>query len=148
MGTRADFYVGIGKEAEWLGSIPWDGYPSGISENLLKSQTLEEYKQNVNKFFATEKGVSRPEDGWPWPWENSRLTDYTYAFNDGKVVVSHFGSKWFDPLKEEPEEGKEWDYKIDPTKDESRVEFPDMTKAQKVTFGDRSGLIVMTMPKD
>lgn len=30
MGTRADFYVGRGESAEWLGSIAWDGYPSGI----------------------------------------------------------------------------------------------------------------------
>jgi len=26
MGTRADFYVGMGKDAEWLGSVAWDGY--------------------------------------------------------------------------------------------------------------------------
>jgi hypothetical protein len=29
MGTRADFYVGRGKDAEWLGSVAFDGYPSG-----------------------------------------------------------------------------------------------------------------------
>ena len=25
MGTRADFYVGVGKKAEWLGNVAWDG---------------------------------------------------------------------------------------------------------------------------
>ena len=25
MGTRADFYTGIDKNANWLGSIAWDG---------------------------------------------------------------------------------------------------------------------------
>jgi hypothetical protein len=29
MGTRADFYVGRGETAEWLGSIAWDGNPGG-----------------------------------------------------------------------------------------------------------------------
>ncbi len=27
MGTRADFYVGLGEQAEWLGSVAWDGNP-------------------------------------------------------------------------------------------------------------------------
>ena len=26
MGSRADFYIGEGTEAEWLGSVAWDGY--------------------------------------------------------------------------------------------------------------------------
>ena len=26
MGTRADFYIGSGKDAEWLGSVAFDGY--------------------------------------------------------------------------------------------------------------------------
>jgi hypothetical protein len=30
MGTRADFYVGRGPDAEWLGSVAMDGYPSGV----------------------------------------------------------------------------------------------------------------------
>ena len=30
MGTRADFYIGKGTDAEWLGSIAWNGYPDGI----------------------------------------------------------------------------------------------------------------------
>jgi hypothetical protein len=30
MGTRADFYVGRGETAEYLGSIAWDGYPDGL----------------------------------------------------------------------------------------------------------------------
>jgi hypothetical protein len=30
MGTRADFYIGRGTEAEWLGSVAWDGYPGGV----------------------------------------------------------------------------------------------------------------------
>lgn len=32
MSTRADFYVGRGAEAEWIGSISWDGYPDGVDD--------------------------------------------------------------------------------------------------------------------
>jgi len=35
---RADFYVGRGKDANWLG-VSLDGYPDGIPKELLKSQT-------------------------------------------------------------------------------------------------------------
>lgn len=35
MGTRADFYVGRGTEAEWIGSIALDGYPDGIPDDGL-----------------------------------------------------------------------------------------------------------------
>jgi hypothetical protein len=39
MGTRADFYVGRGGQAEWLGSIAWDGYPSGIDKWVFSVST-------------------------------------------------------------------------------------------------------------
>ena len=31
MGTRADLYIGRGTDAEWIGSVAWDGYPSGLA---------------------------------------------------------------------------------------------------------------------
>lgn len=34
MGTRADFYVGTGANAEWLGSIAYDGHPDTIYKVL------------------------------------------------------------------------------------------------------------------
>jgi hypothetical protein len=37
MGTRADFYIGCGRDSEWIGSIAWDGYPDGLSDLLKKS---------------------------------------------------------------------------------------------------------------
>ena len=39
MGTRADFYVGKGKDSEWLGSIAWDWYPDGIPDNILDAES-------------------------------------------------------------------------------------------------------------
>lgn len=48
MGTKADFYVGIGPKSEWLGSISFDGYPpveggwSGAVGKLIAAKTEEE----------------------------------------------------------------------------------------------------------
>lgn len=42
MGTRADFYVRKDSQMEYLGSIAWDGYPSGIDEAVLRSTDEKE----------------------------------------------------------------------------------------------------------
>lgn len=140
MGTRADFYVGRGPQAEWLGSIALDGYPSGVAherypagQRLLRSLTEAEFRENLSAFFAEKFGqVTKPEQGWPWPWEDSRLTDYAYAFDGGKVWASSFGREWFDPRQPEPDqEGQS-----------KNAVFPDMKARQRVTLGERSGLII------
>lgn len=94
MGTRADFYVGRDVEAEWLGSIAWDGYPSGIDEVVLRASTEGQWRETVAAFLAREDGTLS-EAGWPWPWDDSNTTDYAYAFEDGKVYGSCFGHPWF-----------------------------------------------------
>jgi hypothetical protein len=155
MGTRADFYVGRGKDAEWIGSIAWDGYPDGITPNdaemeplyrggpmrhkdaewptgahLFDAATEAEYRQRVERFFQHRDDVTRPADGWPWPWETSRLTDYAYAF-DGGTVYATDGRSWWPAHEEEPDEDAD-----------GGVEFPDMSARKATTYGPRSGLIV------
>ena len=88
MGTRADFYVGIGENAEWLGSVGYDGYPDGIDKSIFRYKTEKTYRKNVRKFLESEDHGTVPENGWPWPWQDSHLTDYSYAFVDGKVMCS------------------------------------------------------------
>ena len=135
MGTRADFYVGRGEKAEWLGSIAWDGYPTGILPKLLKSESEEDYRYNLKQFFEEREDVTLPENGWPWPWVDSLTTDYAYAFDVDKVWASCFGSAWFDPLKIEPKH-----------EEKGGIIFPNMKSIQKVTLGKRSGVIVMEIP--
>ena len=105
MGTRADFYIGRGENAEWLGSIAWDGYPEGIDIDVLRSTSPVTFKANLERFFSTRDDVTLPERGWPWPWEDSRTTDYAYALDDGKVWASCFGREWFDPQDREAAHG-------------------------------------------
>ncbi len=136
MGTRADFYVGRGKDATWLGSIAWDGFPKGNPASVLKANTQEEYEQRVQTLLGTLDHATKPEMGWPWPWDDSSLTDYAYAWDQGKILVSVFGSPWFlagdeNPSVETPE-----------------AIFPDMSAKKKVTLGERSGLITFGLPEE
>ena len=138
MGTRADFYVGRGKDAEWLGSIAFDGYPSGIDGEILLAATKAEYLVAVNKFFGNGRDdVTLPANGWPWPWNNSRTTDYAYAFDDGKVYANCFGYEWFLATEDQPD--REYD-----KNENKKCEFPDMSGKKNVTYEKRSGLIVVS----
>lgn len=143
MGTRADFYVGTAEQSPedidnpdftWLGSIGWDGYPDGVPDSLLEVSNVEEYLEELDKFFTSIDHATKPADGWPWPWNDSNTTDYTYAFFGGKLWATN-GGPWFDPTEDKPEE-----------EECSRVVnqvFPDMSDKKNVTLGQRSGLIVV-----
>jgi hypothetical protein len=144
MGTRADFYIGRGDKAEWLGSIAWDGYPTGIAGHgdgtsagdvkkcrIFKAKTEDEFRAAVSEELESREDATLPSQGWPWPWNNSATTDYAYAFDKGKVWASNFGHSWFNPRKEEPE---------NTPKDAT---FPDMTAQQNIDWGKRSGLIIV-----
>lgn len=134
MGTRADFYIGRGEAAEWLGSIAWDGYPEGVPEDVLKASSESNFRQAVSSFLQSRDDATLPEDGWPWPWDDSRTTDFTYA-HDGQVWVACFGRGWF-------ESGHELE-DADPRWTQPEVPFPDMKKRKNVAFGARSGIIVV-----
>src|SRR5687767_2776564 len=106
MGTRADFYEGRGTEAEWLGSIAWDGYPEGIDDTILKATDSEIYRSRVTAFLESRDDATFTEKGWPWPWDDSRTTDYAYALDEGKVWASCFGHGWFDPLTQNADDNE------------------------------------------
>jgi hypothetical protein len=136
MGTRADFYMDRGQDAEWLGSIAWDGYPDDVELiESLHATSAEEYREAVAAMFGRRRDATLPAQGWPWPWDDSGTTDYAYAFDDGKVWASNFGSPWFDPLGAHPE-GDD---------DAADVPFPDMSARKNVQWsGPGSGLIVVS----
>lgn len=136
MGTRADFYVGRGKDAEWIGSIAWDGYQSGIDADVLQATSEADYRTAVTGFFYGREDVTRPEQGWPWPWDNSHTSDCAYAF-DGDKVWHALGSRWH--AADVPETDEMWEDETAPP-----CEFPDMSGRKNVTMGPRSGVIVVT----
>lgn len=136
MGTRADFYVGEGEAAEWIGSVAYDGYPDGIPDTVLCSTGVDGYRSRVADFIRSRNHGTTPDMGWPWPWEDSRTTDFAYAFCDGKVQASCFGGPWFDPTDERPGE---------PTAEGPAPTFPDMSSRANVARGARSGVLTLSL---
>lgn len=144
MGTRADFYVGRGEGAEWLGSIAWDGYPTAVLGRehrtlLMDASSEEAFREAVKVQLGPREDFTRPEDGWPWPWETSNTTDYAYAFDEGQLWVH--GQDWRTAaqtlLDAESEEERE---------PGPRGVFPNMKHRQNVTLGKRSGVLVFALP--
>lgn len=134
MGTRADFYMGRGVEAEWLGSIAWDGYPSGVGVELLHARDAQQFRDRVDEMG--ERGdFTRPADGWPWPWEDSNTTDYAYAFDAGEVWMSCFGHGWARAAEPEPEDWPE----------EKTSVFPNMKARTRLALGTpRDSMMILT----
>lgn len=132
MGTRADFYVGWGKQAEWLGSVAYDGYQSGVSRALLDAKTKASFLAAFAEFAASREDFTAPVQGWPWPWEDSCTTDYAYSFDVDKVRVFCFGREVL------PGDTPE-DHDSRPKTDD----FPNMKDRQNVAFGERSGLLIL-----
>lgn len=100
--TKADFYIGNGITANWIGSIRQDGYPSGIPIQLLICVNPTLFEEEVVDFISKAEGVIKTDGGsWPWLWPDSRMTDYSYMFllDHNKVFASHFGGNLFDPIK-------------------------------------------------
>jgi hypothetical protein len=142
MGTRADFYVGRGEQAEWLGSIAWDGHPGSIGNDgsIVLATTEADYRQQVTAFLASRDDATLPEQGWPWPWDDSHLTDYAYAFDGDALWSSRFGREWFRVRPFARDFGEP-----DELMPETAV-FPDMAARKAVTYGPRSGVIVVSFP--
>ena len=142
MGTRADFYVGSGKSAEWLGSIAFDGYrihdmtKEASFKSLdsaecweIKSATSETaFRNAVERLLQMNDDATLPADGWPWPWEDSCTTDYAYCFADGACKPFSWGRPIIEGADEDHEEPK--------------AEWPNMKEHQNVTYGPRSGVMV------
>lgn len=137
MGTRADFYDGRGQDAEWLGSIAWDGYPEGIEGKILRTTNAKAYREHVQRYVESREDGTLPEMGWPWPWDDSGTTDFAYAFDNGRVYASCFGSEWTDkPMVEDVFDGLT----------DGSVSFPDMSgKKHSAPAGSkRSGVMVIS----
>lgn len=136
MGTRADFYESENGEtatATWLGSRGWDGYPAGI-EGLKENMAEEEWRAMLEG-QSKRKDWTPTDRGWPWPWEDSNTTDFAYVRNKqtGAVVPYCFGRLTKFEHRDEEEEGPK----------PPKVKFPDMTSLRNVTFGERSGLMIL-----
>lgn len=95
MSTKADFYVGRGEGAEWIGSLAENGYPENLPNAVRTATTEANYRAAVSAFFASRADAVLPNQKWPWLWKDSSTTDHAYAFDAGAVWASYFGHAWF-----------------------------------------------------
>jgi hypothetical protein len=132
----------------WVGSVGWDGYPAGTAASIdtygiLKAGSEEEFLAGIARMAAERKDFTSPEMGWPWPWADSAMTDYAYAYDSGKVYVSREDDDnncdWVDATAFEA--GMLTDDQFDALPSCGPAVYPDMTAIQKVDLGERSGLL-------
>jgi hypothetical protein len=101
--TTADFYDGCGRHAVWLGSLRHRADPATVrsvasGQALLAAVDPVSYADAVAALLDAwnDDGLGRghpPRDGWPWPWPDSRHTDWVYAFHAGRVWITT-GRAW------------------------------------------------------
>jgi len=99
---KADFYVGMGLEAEWIGSVPRCGEIVAISTPIFLQVNRVMYEELVLEYIkACEGVVANHICQWPWEWMDSRMTDYSYFFVPelAKTFVSIQGGDLLDPIK-------------------------------------------------
>lgn len=132
MGVRADFYIGTGPTAVWLGSIAWEGdridevpkteKKGGDSADTLLCRKIKnarsehEFRLAVFLLLSLNDDATIPEMGWPWAWDDSRMTDYAYAFVKRRCRTFQYG------------QGADW---------------PDMSARRNLAHGRRSGFITL-----
>lgn len=136
MPTRADFYIGRGKNSVWIGAIAADGIPSANPEVLIGVRSESEYRTKVELIIqeASHYGT-RQEQGYPFPWaECPWMSDFAYAFDEGKTWVSDC-RKWIEFTSEVLVAGFEFP--------KGKDEFPDLTSIKSVPLGRRSGFITL-----
>lgn len=153
MGTRADFYIGKGKDAEWIGSIAWDGYRDGIPSTILNSHRPSVFRRRVVEWLKERNDATFPNQGWPWPWDDSSTSDCSYWYFEGRCwdvwpKISGGKGVWVPCDVAEPKWGNrgasETRQMAKFLKGCKPVEFPNMADKKQVTMGERSGLIVLT----
>ena len=164
MGTRADFYIGMGKELYYLGSVTHDGYASCMIFSKkygvggVEFDSAEAWKESVKAAILSRPDVGKlPEThGWPWPWKDSVTCDHAYTWHEGKVW-SHL-KRWITvegtrkpsfreymrgirevPTRDLQSRAGQWKEVLpgDTLSEEGTIpaEFPDMTSIQRVTDG-------------
>lgn len=95
----ADFYVGIGQDGVWLGSLYHEADPVFLvketvwGRDALCATDIATYTDAVTEMLdewpdGEGRRSYRPRDGWPWPWPDSGGTDWVYQFHNGRTWVT------------------------------------------------------------
>ncbi|MEV8609516.1 hypothetical protein AB0383_16555 [Amycolatopsis sp. NPDC051373] len=97
--TTHDFYLGRGRDAEWLGSVHLGSRASGGLDEIARARSEGGFRALVDFFLreaeVDEAGeVTHAGSEWPWLWPTSHGTDYVHAFDTGAVWSALRGDRW------------------------------------------------------
>lgn len=96
----ADFYIGRNDTARWLGSINDYGHPQDFGfDNLWAIDpdhtrfTPQDFCDRVSAqlTFVKSEGAKTWDEHWPWGYDTSRETAWSYFYDNGTVYVYHYG---------------------------------------------------------
>ena len=92
MGTRTDFYVGTGTNAEWIGSLQFGCHLDALLKDwyghtALTARTHSDYRDAVEQLLFTWAvngfgAAHQPRHGWPWAWNTSHCNDWIVTATD------------------------------------------------------------------
>ncbi len=146
--TAADFYIGRGPSAQWVGSLSHNARPgilhwTSAGCEVLDAVTALDYTRGLDTLLSLPSTERRnwahhPANGWPWCWHDSSLTGWCYAFDAGRVWISYFGRSWFPcPSTDQLESGSDLDCLRRSSADGPRPVFPTLGRSH--TCAERCG---------
>lgn len=97
----ADFYLGRGPAARWMGSVKvMDASPEGSLHARVTFTAPDperepfgdsHYAQIIDGLLDVCRPVATPADGWPHKYPDSTETRWTYAWDKGSLYVYEDG---------------------------------------------------------
>ncbi|MEO1208843.1 MAG: hypothetical protein AAFX78_04795 [Cyanobacteria bacterium J06638_20] len=95
---------------------------------LVGVETQGRYREVVEEILSSVSHSTTPDQGWPWPWDDSSVTDYAYCWDGSRVVIAS------DDELEEDDEPEPF----------PRIPFmlPNQSHRRNVALDERSGLVI------
>jgi len=103
MNIKADFYIGIGKDSQWIGSLLNHGSVYKIPSNILLQINKTMFEEMILELLELSDSIIPDKgDKWNYLYSDSSLTDYVYMFDHHREKVLMYQSETdvlYDPIK-------------------------------------------------
>jgi len=87
----ADFYVGRGETAEYLGTIRGDDVDPESLKAITRFQSELDFRREVKKLILGDEATSNDGTTWPHRYATSGASDWVYCFDKATVHVYEEG---------------------------------------------------------
>lgn len=87
--------------------------------------------------LAGREDATTIDQGWPWPWNDSGTTDYSYYFRNNQIL---WAGNRFAKFPMDSSFMANYATREDLYEENDGI-FPDMSSKKNITFGPRSGIL-------